>query len=132
MLGLGGKDRVDSGRNADCVDGGKAKDRLTGGQARDRVYGGKARDVVSGDGGTDKLVGGLGNDFISAGYGAGGTVKAGRGRDRINVATSGVATKVWGGKQFDLVYCNRHELPKLHGVEKTKLVLGPLQHRPGV
>ncbi len=120
ILARAGRDRVDAGRRDDCIDGQAGKDRLTGGQGRDKVIGGKARDIVSGDGGTDRLIGGRGNDSLSAGYGQGGWVRGGKGRDRINIATSGRRTKVWGGPQYDRVWCQRHEVKFLNGVEWVK------------
>ncbi|MEL6207533.1 MAG: calcium-binding protein, partial [Pseudomonadota bacterium] len=69
LVGDGGNDLLEGGKNPDTLDGGEGKDTLLGGVGGDLLDGGAKNDRLHGEDGADLLIGGWGSDRLDGGAG---------------------------------------------------------------
>jgi Ca2+-binding RTX toxin-like protein len=94
-----GQQFMQGNKGNDTVQGGSGTDTLLGGQGDDVIRGGDGQDFINGNLGNDDLEGGGqlfgegGNDFIQTRGGLASTASGGDGDDRIQLGSSGAATR---------------------------------------
>lgn len=112
-----GNDVLFGSQGNDTLDGGDGNDDITGYEGDDVLFGRAGDDTINGEAsgdtvfGVDTIFGGDGNDLIFD-QGAGGSIDAGAGDDRIVVTYTGAAT-VDGGSGRDVLQSGNFDLTQM-------------------